>query len=123
MKIFEDTPNSSSIASYSYDIDTSELEVKFRSGVSYRYFDVDSATFVQLQQASSVGNFIATQIKKFNFERITNPDVELDLSNRARWPFPTGPKPAEPNYTADLEWTPAEEEEFLRAITRQTGEL
>lgn len=123
MKIFQDTSNSSSIASYSYETDTLVLEVKFKSGVSYRYFDVDNATFASLQLAPSVGNFIATQIKKFNCERITNPDVELDLSNRARWPFPTGPKPAEPNYTPDLEWTQAEEEEFFREITRQTGDL
>jgi len=123
MKISKETIDSSSITSYSYDTDTLDLEVKYKSGVSYRYFDVDGATFAQLQAAPSVGNFIATQIKKFNFERIGNPDVELDLSNRARWPFPTGPKPAEPNYTPDLEWSQAEEEEFLRAITRQTGDL
>jgi len=122
MKIYQET-NSSVISSYEYDIDTSVLVVTYKSGLSYRYFDVDKETFANLQVAPSVGNFISTQIKRFRYERIEDEKIEeykpeIDLSNRARWPFPTGPKPVEQNYTSELEWTPEEEAEFLKKVTK-----
>ncbi|HEY6437100.1 MAG TPA: KTSC domain-containing protein, partial [Ignavibacteriaceae bacterium] len=70
MKTFQNKVDSSAISSYEYDDETLELDVKFKSGIEYRYYDVDEATFEKLQLAESKGNFIATEIKKFEFEKL-----------------------------------------------------
>ena len=57
------TPASSVIASVAYDVATGTLEVVFRSGRVYRYFDVPPEAFDALRQADSVGAFFNHEIK------------------------------------------------------------
>ena len=48
------------------------LEVEFRSGEIYRYFDVPQRTYHQLLQAESKGAYLNLNIRKsFSFKRIT----------------------------------------------------
>ena len=48
------------------------LEVEFRSGEIYRYFDVPQRTYHQLVQAESKGAYLNLNIRKsFSFKRIT----------------------------------------------------
>lgn len=54
---------SSNIASVGHDAATSTLEVEFLSGSLYQYFDVPETVFQELVTASSVGSFLAREIK------------------------------------------------------------
>lgn len=110
MKFLQKTPTSSMIDEYEYDYDKLELEVKFKAGETYCYLGVDEGTFDRLQLAESKGRFIATEIKKFAFEKVTGADINKpnpwsfptakDFEDKvmasdatAAWPFPTGKKP------------------------------
>jgi KTSC domain len=139
MKYTQDTPNSSAVTSYTYDSDTLDLEVKFKSGASYRFLNVSWDDFDKLKSSPSVGGFIAANSKNYEFERLeapkkvpnppwvfpTNsapvespkqiPNPPTDLSP---WPFPTGNKPKEEVYTEIVGWSPEEEEEFMRMIEK-----
>ena len=48
---------SSVLASVGYDADRKILEVRFRSGRIYQYFDVPPAIYKKLLSASSVGSY------------------------------------------------------------------
>ena len=54
----------SSVMTYvHYDEDTTELDITFVSGKIYRYFGVPPATYVDLLDADSVGEFFNQNIK------------------------------------------------------------
>lgn len=60
-------PNSSMIASASYDSDTEELTVYFRNSRDYVYIDVDKSIFDAMQSSGSVGkyfNSVKSQLKQ-----------------------------------------------------------
>jgi hypothetical protein len=50
--------NSSAVASVAYDASRRALEVEFRGGGLYRYFDVDRSELDGLFQAPSVGEYV-----------------------------------------------------------------
>ena len=54
---------SSSVRSLDYDADALTLDIKYPSGVVYRYFDVPPAAFRSLFTAQSMGRLVNTQIK------------------------------------------------------------
>jgi hypothetical protein len=54
---------SSSIASLGYDEAAETLEVEFRNGRIYRYFEVPEHIFYQLMRASSKGRYVNFRIK------------------------------------------------------------
>lgn len=58
------TPMSSSnVASVGYDPITLSLEVEFKDGSVYQYFDVPELVFQELMRASSVGQFMHENIR------------------------------------------------------------
>lgn len=66
----ERTPvKSSQMVSVGYmresDQDQAFLEVEFKNGTVYRYFDVPERTYEALLAADSVGSFFNTQVKKY----------------------------------------------------------
>jgi KTSC domain len=62
--------SSSNVESIGYDESERELWVRFLSGSTYVYIDVDSTTYHELQTAPSVGSFINRAIKnRFNFRK------------------------------------------------------
>ncbi len=54
---------SSNVAEVGYDIDTMTLEVAFKDGTVYQYFDVPEAVHQEMISSSSVGKFLNGQIK------------------------------------------------------------
>lgn len=54
---------SSNVASIGYDSESMTLEVEFRSGGIYQYFDVPESVYQALMSASSVGQFLNANIK------------------------------------------------------------
>lgn len=54
---------SSNIASIGYDQNSSTLEIEFNNGTIYQYFDVSERVFEELKSASSVGGYLAANIK------------------------------------------------------------
>ena len=55
--------SSSNVAAVGYDPDTSTLEVEFKNGSSYQYFDVPETEFFNLRDAPSVGKYLNASIK------------------------------------------------------------
>lgn len=63
--------DSSSISSIGYDAATMTLELEYRNGKVYRYFEVPAATYRELLAASSIGGYVNTRIKpSFEFARV-----------------------------------------------------
>lgn len=58
-----ETPESSNIARFAYDEESSVLRVEFTSGGTYDYFDVPQQVFEGMKSASSKGQYLAQQIK------------------------------------------------------------
>jgi hypothetical protein len=54
---------SSNLASIGYDPATETLEVEFKNGLVYQYYNVPQIIFDQLHQAASVGTFFNANIK------------------------------------------------------------
>jgi hypothetical protein len=54
---------SSNVASVGYDLNTMTLEVEFRNGSVYQYFDVSESVYQDLMSASSVGTYLNQTIK------------------------------------------------------------
>ncbi len=54
---------SSNVAEVGYDADTMTLEVAFRNGTVYQYFDVPESVYQELMRSDSVGKFLNEQIK------------------------------------------------------------
>lgn len=55
--------SSSNVESVGYDNDAQTLEVEFKNGSVYQYFDVPERIFEGLTQADSVGGYLAENIK------------------------------------------------------------
>jgi hypothetical protein len=55
--------SSSSIAEIGYDEPTQTLEIQFRHGGVYQYFDVPTRVYEELIAAPSQGRYVAEQIK------------------------------------------------------------
>jgi hypothetical protein len=55
--------SSSNIESVGYDEDSETLEVEFKNGTLYQYFDVPQGAFNGLVNAESVGGYLAENIK------------------------------------------------------------
>lgn len=54
---------SSNIAEIGYDDSMQTLEVMFKSGLTYQYFNVPAHVFEQLRHSDSVGKYFNAQIK------------------------------------------------------------
>jgi len=55
--------SSSNISSIGYDEDSSTLEVEFKNGAVYQYFDVNINIYKGLMEAGSQGQYLAQHIK------------------------------------------------------------
>jgi hypothetical protein len=55
--------NSSNVETIGYDADSQTLEVEFKNGTVYQYFDVSERVYEELRNADSVGGYLAAQIK------------------------------------------------------------
>jgi KTSC domain len=63
--------DSSTIDSIGYDEQTSTLEVSFKNGRVYQYFDVPSTVWEEFRTSSSKGQFLNTHIKgRFRYARV-----------------------------------------------------
>ena len=58
---------SSTVASVGYDASTLTLEVEFKKGGVYQYFDVPQTVHVALVAAESVGAYLDANIKKAGY--------------------------------------------------------
>ncbi len=54
---------SSMIASFGFDPSTSVLEIEFKSGAVWQYFDVPESVYYDMKSASSCGKFFHSSIK------------------------------------------------------------
>lgn len=67
---FRQAVQSSSLAAVGYDHESQTLEVEFRHGGSYQYFQVPLSTYEALITAPSKGRFFATEIRsRFPYAR------------------------------------------------------
>lgn len=58
-----DTPTSSNIVRYAYNVETKVLTVQFKGGGTYEYADVPEHVFTKMKVTPSVGRFIGQEIK------------------------------------------------------------
>ena len=66
--------NSTNVASIGYNADARVLEVEFRSGRIYRFFDVPAASYHDFLLAGSKGRHFARQVRgKYPFMRMEEP--------------------------------------------------
>ncbi len=62
---------SSSITSIGYDPNSETLEVEFRSGFVYQYYNVPLSIYEALMASPSKGQFLSSQIKdRFPYARV-----------------------------------------------------
>lgn len=65
---------SSSLASVGYDPASQTLDVEFRHGGHYRYFQVPASSHEALMAASSKGRFFVAEIRnRYPYERVADP--------------------------------------------------
>lgn len=63
--------SSSNVAEVGYDENQRIMEVLFRSGTLYQYFDVPPQIYAELMQSSSVGSYLNSNVKgQFRYARI-----------------------------------------------------
>lgn len=63
--------SSSNLVSVGYDSNSEKLEVEFKNGHIYEYYNVPQVIFDQLMQAPSVGTFFNANIKNaYAFSRL-----------------------------------------------------
>lgn len=63
--------DSSNIAAVGFDSTSETLEVEFKNGAVYQYFDVPERTYEELRDASSVGGYLASHVKgSFRFSKV-----------------------------------------------------
>lgn len=55
--------SSSNVAAVGYDEESETLQVEFKKGTIYQYFDVPENVFIGLRDADSVGGYLAAHIK------------------------------------------------------------
>ena len=62
---------SSNVEAIGYDPDSQELHVRFRSGATYMYYDVEERVFREFMQAGSKGIYLNTNIKdRYQYKRL-----------------------------------------------------
>lgn len=62
---------SSNVEMIGYDEDSQTLEIEFKNGSSYQYFDVPVKVFNELRDAGSIGAYLSTNIKGvYRFSRV-----------------------------------------------------
>ena len=62
---------SSNVASVGYDEDSLTLEIEFKNGTIYQYFDVSKNIYDGLIGADSVGGYLASHIKgKYRYSKV-----------------------------------------------------
>jgi hypothetical protein len=71
---------SSNVAAIGYDPASSELHVQFKSGQTYRYFDVPPDVHADLQHPDvSVGGYVSGNVRgRFRCELVQPPEEERD---------------------------------------------
>jgi hypothetical protein len=57
------SPESSTVTKFGYDSGAQVLDVEYKTGMTYRYFDVPEAVFGAMRGAPSKGQFLAVHIK------------------------------------------------------------
>lgn len=63
--------SSSNVESIGYDPDSSTLEVEFKNGSVYQYFDVPEQIFNDLINAGSIGSYLASVVKgTYRYSRV-----------------------------------------------------
>ena len=66
-----ETPESSNIERFRYDPQTLILEIEFKKGGVYQYFEVPEHVFEGMKSASSKGQYLAQNIKGvFRYARV-----------------------------------------------------
>lgn len=55
--------DSSNVAAIGYDENSLTLQIEFKNGATYQYFDVPEALFSGLTRADSAGTYLAAHIK------------------------------------------------------------
>lgn len=55
--------DSSNVEAVGYDEDSSTMQVEFKNGTMYQYFDVPENVFIGLRDADSVGGYLAASVK------------------------------------------------------------
>lgn len=71
MRVSRTLVESSSLASVGYEPESQVLEVEFRHGGVYQYFDVPASTHSSLLGAKSIGrHFVAEVRNQFEFRRM-----------------------------------------------------
>ena len=64
--------SSSNIHSVGYDSSSMTLEIEFRSGGVYQYFEVPESVYEELLHASSKGSYFHQHVKdRYHFQRVT----------------------------------------------------
>lgn len=58
-----ETPESTSIARFTYEESAKILKVEFKNGGLYHYFDIPQTLFEEMKLASSQGQYLAQNIK------------------------------------------------------------
>jgi len=61
---------SSNVARHGYDPETKTLAIEYKGGGVYHYPDVDEKVYADMQEAKSVGKFVAQNIRSLNFNKI-----------------------------------------------------
>jgi len=62
---------SSNVSSIGYDVSTMTLEVEYRTGSIYQYFDVPQGVYQELMGAASVGTYLNQNVKNnYRYGRI-----------------------------------------------------
>ena len=63
--------SSSSLAEIGYDVSTQTMEICFKSGRIYQYFDVPQVIYDELRTAESPGGYLSTRVKgEFRYARV-----------------------------------------------------
>lgn len=63
--------NSSNICSIGYDSDLAVLEVEFKSGDVYQYFNLPDSLYQRFLQASSYGQFLNDHIRyNYRYQKV-----------------------------------------------------
>jgi hypothetical protein len=66
-----ETPESTNLARFGYEESTQVLQVEFKNGGQYQYFDVPQAVFEGMKSAGSKGQFLTQRVKgTFRFARM-----------------------------------------------------
>lgn len=66
-----ETVSSTNISEIGYDNDRRIVEVVFKSGTIYQYFDVPEPVYQELRRASSIGQYLNTNIKgQYRYARV-----------------------------------------------------